>query len=388
VTGHVVDLLGSQPYGAAARAEAIVSDTTRTDEAIREFATYAGQVRPTLEASLAAYFEDVRSANRHLPEDVQATIDTVRDLTLRGGKRLRAVLLAAGFDAAGGKGGPDTVVMGGVALELLQSYLLIHDDWMDQDEVRRGGPSVPAMLRKHFCAKGNPGRTADAFAILAGDFAGGLALEALQKVPVSPACLAAASHEMARIERDVVLGQMCDLSAELSKDSATFASVELTHRLKTGSYTVRGPLCLGASLAGADAATKRALEAFAEPLGVAFQLRDDVLGTFGDPRSTGKPSTGDLRQGKRTGLIAALAGDRSEATAALLERAFGRAEASDRDLEALAHRIAESGAKKRVEDRIDALLAEALRVLGDAPFSGKARTLLAGAAYTLGHREK
>jgi geranylgeranyl diphosphate synthase type I len=244
------------------------------------------------------------------------------------------------------------------------------------------------MLRKHFCAKGNPGRTADAFAILAGDFAGGLALEALQKVPVSPACLAAASHEMARIERDVVLGQMCDLSAELSKDSATFASVELTHRLKTGSYTVRGPLCLGASLAGADAATKRALEAFAEPLGVAFQLRDDVLGTFGDPRSTGKPSTGDLRQGKRTGLIAALAGDRSEATAALLERAFGRAEASDRDLEALAHRIAESGAKKRVEDRIDALLAEALRVLGDAPFSGKARTLLAGAAYTLGHREK
>ncbi len=388
VAVHVVDLVGTEPYGAAARAERVVSEATRTDDAIRDFATYAGQVRPPLEATLASYFEEVRTANRHLPADVQATIDTVRDLTLRGGKRLRAVLLAAGFEAAGGAGGPETVVMGGVSLELLQSYLLIHDDWMDQDEVRRGGPSVPAMLRKRFAGAGDPARTAAAFSILAGDFAGGLALEALSRVRVAPACLAAASHEMARIERDVVLGQMCDLSAELSKEPATDASVELTHRLKTGSYTVRGPLCLGASLAGADAATVRALEAFADPLGVAFQLRDDVLGTFGDPRSTGKPSTGDLRQGKRTGLIAALASDRSEATLGLLDRAFGRADANDKDLEALADRIATSGAKKRVEDRIDALLSQALKALGDAPFSPSARTRLAGAAYTLGHREK
>jgi len=143
------------------------------------FADYAARVRPHLETALRGYLDGVERANRHLPQDVQASVETVRDLSLRGGKRLRAVLLAAGYEASGGPGGPDAVVMAGVSLELLQTYLLIHDDWMDADDVRRGGPSVPAMLRKQFEGRGAGGRTADAFTILAGDFAAGLALDAL-----------------------------------------------------------------------------------------------------------------------------------------------------------------------------------------------------------------
>jgi geranylgeranyl diphosphate synthase type I len=351
------------------------------------FATYATRVKGPLDLALGRYLDGVLASVGHLPADVRATVDTVRDLTLRGGKRLRAVLMAAAYEACGGDG-PDTVVMAGVSLELLQAYLLIHDDWMDADDVRRGGPSVPAMVRRHFASHGEVGRTADAFTILAGDFAAALALDALGQVPVSAGRVAAAMREMGRIQRDVVLGQMCDLAGELSLEPPTESAVELTHTLKTGSYTVRGPLALGASLAGADAALLRALEAFADPLGVAFQLRDDVLGTFGDPRHTGKPATGDLRLGKRTGLIAALAADGSATTRELLARGFGKVDASTEDIEALAEHIVTSGAKRRVDDRIEALLEQSMAALAAAPVSLRARELLRGAAYTLGRREK
>ena len=358
---------------------------------VDRFARYAAEVRVGLDKALVEYLAHVADSVRHLPADAQTTVETVRDLSLRGGKRLRAVLLAAGYEACGGAGGPDAVVMAGVSLELLQAYLLIHDDWMDQDDVRRGGPSVPAMLRKHFAARPEAavGITADSFTILAGDFAAGLSLEALGRVPLPPERLAAASREMGRIQRDVVLGQMCDLSGIGLDEPPTEAGVELTHTLKTGSYTVRGPLALGAHLAGASSEQLRALDAFADPLGVAFQLRDDVLGTFGDPKHTGKPATGDIRQGKRTALIAALASDASDpATAALLKRAFGKVDAAAADLDALIERIVSSGAKRRVEARIEVLLSQSMAALDAAPISGGSRDLLRGAAHTLGHREK
>jgi geranylgeranyl diphosphate synthase type I len=353
------------------------------------FTAYARRARPGLEAALTRYLDRVTASVRHLPGDVQATVDTVRVLALRGGKRLRAVLMAAAYESCGGKGGPEAVVMAGVSLELLQAYLLIHDDWMDADDVRRGGPSVPAMLRAHFGGRpsGAVG-TADASAILAGDFAAGLSLDALAELPLAPDRVAAAAGEMGRIQRDVVLGQMCDLTGAASLEPPTEAAVELTHSLKTGSYTVRGPLALGAHLAGAGGAVRGALDAFAHPLGVAFQLRDDLIGTFGDPAHTGKSSTGDLREGKRTGLVAALVAlEPGPETAVLLARGFGKADADPADVEALVDRLMTSGAKHRVEQRIDALLAEAVAILNVAPLPPAARDLLRGAACALGHRE-
>jgi geranylgeranyl diphosphate synthase type I len=351
------------------------------------FTELASRVRPGLEAALVEYLRGVTLSVRGLPRDVQLTVDAVRDLTLRGGKRLRAVLLAAGFEACGGEGGPDVVVMGGVSLELLQTYLLIHDDWMDGDDIRRGGPSVPFMIRSQVAtrARREP-RMADSLTILAGDFAAGLALDALSQVPVRPDRLTAAMREMGRVQRDVVLGQMCDVQASLSAEPPTEAAVELTHALKTGSYTVRGPLTLGAHLAGADEVALRALDAFADPLGVAFQLRDDLLGTFGHPDHTGKPSTGDIKQGKRTALIAALGADPE--SAALLARAFGNPDADPVDTEALVGRMVRSGAKQRVEDRIEELLGKASGALDNPSIGGRARDLLRGAAHALSHREK
>jgi geranylgeranyl diphosphate synthase type I len=157
------------------------------------------------------------------------------------------------------------------------------------------------------------------------------------------------------------------------------------HDLKTGSYTVRGPLALGAIVAGASAPQRASLERFAAPLGVAFQLRDDLLGTFGDPRATGKPAGNDVRRGKRTALVAALAGDAEGER--LMARALGASGASDDDVAKLVARLESSGARAQVEARLRELLSAAERELAAGHFTSRGKAWLQGAVTALGERE-
>jgi|HubBroStandDraft_2_1064218.scaffolds.fasta_scaffold146345_1 geranylgeranyl diphosphate synthase type I len=349
-----------------------------------DFARYAEVARGKIEIALASWLTSKAKETAALTPEARAPIEAAFDLARRGGKRLRAVLAGCTYEGFRGEGGADAVLMAGVALELLQVYLLIHDDWMDGDELRRGGPSVPAMMRAQFSSRD----LADASAILAGDYAAGLALDALLSVPCAPGRVAKAAHELARVMQDVVAGQLLDVHA--SHESARLlterqADVECMHALKTASYTVRAPVLIGARLAGASDPTCRVLEAFAEPLGVAFQLRDDVLGTFGDPRATGKPAWSDLRQGKRTALVAAAAED---AEAASFLRVLGDADAEVAELEALATYLTRSGVRARVEARIDALLSEARAALDSPLVPETARLVLEGSIVALGRRER
>jgi geranylgeranyl diphosphate synthase, type I len=348
--------------------------TTREPAPANEFARYAAVVRPKVEARLDAWLAAKAAEGAELPAAARAPIEAAFELARRGGKRWRAVLVACAYDAFLGEGGADAVVMAGVAMELLQVYLLIHDDWMDGDDLRRGGPSVPAMMRARFGAT----ELADASAILAGDYTAGLALDALLSVPCAGDRVVLAARELARVEEEVVLGQLLDVNP--SPDAA----IESTHALKTASYTVRAPVLIGARLAGASDDACRALEAFAVPLGVAFQLRDDILGTFGDPTSTGKPPFSDLRRGKRTALIAEAARDPG-ARGHL--KALGDPAATHEALVALAARLDASGARARVEARIEALLLESRAALLAAPLSEAGRLVLTGAIATLGNRE-
>ena len=180
---------------------------------------------------------------------------------------------------------------------------------------------------------------------------------------------------------DVVLGQILDVRGASSSPK----DVETMHALKTASYTARGPLLLGAALAGATDAQRASLDAAAAPLGVAFQLRDDLLGAFGDPARTGKPRGGDLRQGKRNSLLLETSGD-PHATAAI-EAVLGRADAPEAAVVAALDAMVKSGAKERVEARLGALLAEARSILARASLVEPGRGLLIGAVDALGMRE-
>ncbi len=351
-----------------------------TTEESAPFLAFAAATRVVVERALEASVTRRREAARALgPADAEALVDAVASLSLRGGKRLRAVLVAAAYVAAGGEGGAERIAPALVAMELLQTYLLIHDDWMDQDEVRRGGPTVHASLRGTF----GSARAGEVGAILAGDLAAAFALEELASCPMRGASASEALLAFGKMQSTVVLGQLLDVRGT-GRDPA---GVEQVHDMKTASYTVRGPVAVGAILAGAPVPLREALDAFARPLGIAFQLRDDLLGTFGDPGVTGKASRSDLRQGKRTALVAELlarGGDDAEAAERLLAAPEA---ASDDELDAIADRMVASGARARVEARLTELLDESRAALDRAALSREARNLLVGAIHVLGRRE-
>lgn len=331
-----------------------------------------GHVDALLESSLDRRVENARTRGA----EVGAVAEAVRELVLRGGKRMRAVLLAAAYEACGGDGGVEAVGPAAAALEFLQAYLLAHDDWMDGDDVRRGGPSVPAMMRERF------GGLGDAASVLAGDLAAAWALESMFELDLPAERVVVAARELGRVEEDVVHGQLLDVCAT-AKDAY---SVEAAYALKTASYTVRSPIVMGASLAGASEAQVLALTAFAEPLGIAFQLRDDLLGAFGNQAATGKPAGSDLRRGKRTVLVVQAMQDAQ--TRACLERVLGRQDATDEEIASVVARLDASGARARVEERIAALVRQSQSSLDNARLTRHGAALLGEAVVVLTQRDR
>jgi geranylgeranyl diphosphate synthase type I len=346
------------------------------EDASVRFVAHTAQTRAQVDAWLAPWLDARVDEARGRGAAVEAVAAAGRDLVLRGGKRVRAALLAAAYEACGGVGGCDAVVAAGAALELFQAYLLTHDDWMDGDDVRRGGPSVPAVMRERF------GKQGDAMSVLAGDLVSAWSQRALLEVDRPAAQLLGAARELATAHEDVVEGQVLDVQGEAGDADR----VQVVHTLKTASYTVRAPVAMGARLAGAGEGQVAALVAFARPLGVAFQLRDDVLGTFGEPAAMGKPAGSDLRAGKRTALVVhALA--RPQAAAAV-RAALGHADASEAQVAAAVQAIEQSGARTAVEASIAAHVTAARAALVRAELSADGRSLLEGAVVALTERER
>jgi geranylgeranyl diphosphate synthase type I len=332
-------------------------------------------IQRDLERRLTAFLDARLVEARRMGREVGETVEAVRDLCLRGGKRSRPALLIAGYRAADAQADLGPALDAGVALELLHAYFLIHDDWMDQDDVRRGAPSVHVMLaRRH----GSPEIGAQS-AVLAGDYAAALALDALTRVRMPEKAVAGVVRCFARMQIDAVAGQQLDvLQAK---------NVEQTYVLKTASYTVRGPLVLGALLAGGSKGLLDALERFAMPIGVAFQMRDDLLGVTGDPRKTGKPLGSDLIQGKRTLLVEAARRRTRGRDRRVLESVLGNRKATQTDVKRAIEVLTRSGAVNQVESQIETKVTEALAALASARLTRQGRELLSGAVWTLANRQ-
>ena len=334
-------------------------------------------VKREVEARLTSLFEQKLSDAEPLGPDVIALVDSLRDLTMRGGKRFRPGLLFAAYRAVD-ETAPDAVALdAGAALELLQTYLLVHDDWMDRDDVRRGGPAVHALLAHHFGSR----TMGDASALLAGDYASAMALEALATVEAQGDRVARAMRLFAQIQQDAIRGQQIDLVGRPQ-------NIEVMHDLKTGSYTVRGPMLLGAMLAGADSAMLDRLTRFANPLGVAFQLRDDLLGAFGHPKETGKPFGSDIRSGKKTALADEALSRVGVSDRHVLGETLGRRDATDDEIKTVVALYERCGARAAVERRLSQLVKKATGALTGGALSKRGTAWLLGAAATLTVRER
>ena len=333
-------------------------------------------VRGRVDARLREVLAECEAVTREAAPDAVGIVEAARDLTVRGGKRLRPALLAAAVACVDPSAFPDVVTDLGAALELLQTYLLIHDDWMDDDPVRRGAPSVHVALAARFGDR-HVGASA---AILAGDLMGTLVHDLVGRIELPPVRRRAVLRAFTRMEHEVILGQCLDVTHSPDTDRV--------HHLKTGSYTVRGPLVLGLELAGGSDAARRALDAYGTPLGVAFQLRDDVLGAFGTEAETGKPVGGDFREGKHTALVQHALAHLGTAGAAELGSLLGRRDATDAEIARVRSLIEASGAREQVEARIRALREQAIAALHTDALRPEGRDLLAAFAALMTERRQ
>jgi geranylgeranyl diphosphate synthase type I len=328
-----------------------------------------------LAAAVDAHLHDFLLTRRRMLEPVGAeTLALVDEATVsvEGGKRLRPAFCVAGWQVAGGDAGDPRVVRAAAALELLQASALVHDDLMDGSDTRRGRlASHRAFAERHTTAGWQV--SADRFgagaAILLGDLLLTWSHELFRTSGFGPATVDRAAPLFDACTTEVVAGQYLDLVSQAMGHSDEDLALRVV-RFKAASYTVVRPLHIGAALAGADETLLTALTAYGEPLGIAFQLRDDVLGVFGDPEQTGKPAGDDLREGKRTVLLARATQAAHPAGRALLDRCVGHPDLTADDLTGLRHVIVDSGALASVETTITELEGRAHAAL-DAVCAGR-----------------
>jgi geranylgeranyl diphosphate synthase type I len=310
---------------------------------------------------------------------------SLRRLVAAGGKRLRPAFCYWAFRGAGGDPDDPGIVDAAAALEMLHTGALVHDDVIDSSPRRRGVEVVHATFaRRHQAAgwRGESRRFGDGVAILVGDLSVVYADMLLGRVPAE----AAAVFDELRLELNV--GQYLDLLGSVRRD-VTEASARRISRYKSGKYTIERPLHLGAAIADPAGLARLAgpLSAYGLPLGEAFQLKDDLLGAFGDAGVTGKPSGDDLREGKPTLLYAVAARRASGAASELLGRRFGAPDLSDGEVAAIQGVFEDTGARAEVEATVERLVGEALAALERLPIGGEATAALADLAVFVAGRQ-
>ena len=312
-----------------------------------------------------------------LDPGLEQPMSAMRGLVLSGGKRLRPAFCHWGFVGAGGDSDDPAVVDAGAALELLHTFALIHDDVMDGSPLRRGSHSVHRWFELRHAAEGWRGegrRFGEGAAILVGDLAFVYADQLMGDAP-RPAW-----EVFTELRLEVNVGQFLDLVGTARGGTLKGrAGVEQARRIgqyKSGKYTIERPLHLGAALAGRLADLEGPLSAYGAPLGEAFQLRDDLLGAFGDTAVTGKPVGEDLSEGRPTALYAHAAGSAEGPAAKLLADRFGASDLTDSEVVELQEVLEETGARREVEAAVDRLVTEALVAIEDAPVLPEARTEL------------
>ncbi len=320
-------------------------------------------LRARVAKALDAFLASQQPTLDGISEDIAPIAQAIAEF-VDGGKRLRPAFCYWGWRAAGGED-CDEIMTAAAALELLQACALVHDDVMDGSDRRRGAPAVHrkfASLHRVAGWHGNPESFGVAAAILLGDLclvwseqmfnSSGLQHEALLRAqPV---------HDRMRVE--LMTGQYLDVIEQAMGGVSVERALRVA-RYKAAKYTIEGPLLIGAALADGSPEVAGALSSYGLPLGEAFQLRDDVLGVFGDPGETGKPAGDDLREGKRTVLVAAALTRADQRQAAVIRRHLGDPGLDTGEVETLREIIAETGALAEVERMIAERAGSALAAL-------------------------
>ncbi len=317
-----------------------------------------GYYKMKVEESLMNFFREKKKGLEHWSS--REACEILEEYTLRGGKRIRAILMIVGYKMMGGKN--DEIIKASSSLELIQSYLLIHDDIMDESDLRRGKDTVHKIYEKKHLKNGfggRPIRFGESMAIIAGDLANAYAMEILSSSDFPAELKVKAIHKLNEIIEYTGYGQIIDIYSG-ALDEFKEEDLILLHKYKTARYTIEGPLALGIILAGKE---PEGIENYAIPVGIAFQLQDDILGLFGSEEEIGKPVTSDLAEGKKTLLIIKALENASNEDRKIIMQALGNPAVTYEQLEKVREIVRRTGsldysknlAKKMVEEAKDYL---------------------------------
>lgn len=351
------------------------------------------EVQSAIEIELSQFLAHQSQYLISIAPELSSVAQSLSTFLLDAGKRLRPLFAYSGFIGAGGKIYPE-VIRAVASLELLQACALIHDDLMDGSDTRRGKPSIHRYfesLHQDAQMAGLSSRYGQAAAVLIGDLALVWSDQMLHSSGLSSAQLLSVLpvHDEMRVE--LMAGQFLDIHEQTQKSTSVVRSLNIA-RFKSGKYTIQRPLHIGSAIAITDKKLRvRINELYSNyglPLGEAFQLRDDILGTFGDSQLTGKPAGDDLREGKRTVLIAKAYEKATASELRELNRYFGKIELELPGVEKLQSIITSTGARAYVEDLIESLTSNALEALNHDEIADNGAALLRELAQLATHRSK
>ena len=349
------------------------------------------QIRHEVAVALDGFLARQRVALTAISDDLLPCLQAMQEL-LAGGKRLRPAFCYWGWRAAGGED-CRAIYAAAASLELLQASALVHDDVMDASDTRRGRPAV----HRQFAARQATGNHAAAeqfgtgAAILIGDMLLSWTDAMYQASGFPPEALRRGQRALDAMQSEVAAGQYLDILSQVRRSTSVAEAMRVIV-FKTAKYTIERPLQLGALLAATSPAAAEAITAvctgYGIPLGIAFQLRDDLLGVFGDPARTGKPTSGDISEGKRTVLMA-LARERASASQArLLEEHLGDRALTLAGAAEVKAVLTDTGAVAECEALIAANVKEAVSALDGAPITEEAKSALAALAVTATNRQE
>lgn len=339
---------------------------------------------------------DFVAARRRQCLDISPTLEPLVDQAsalTEGGKRMRPAMCYWGAVAVGGQPTPEGTLAAAASLDLLHVSALVHDDVMDASDTRRGRPAAHRRFEQQHVAAGwlgSPAAHGRAAAILLGDLLLMWSAELFAGSGLDPETLARAQPVLDAVRTEVTAGQYLDVLAQTQPLGDPRALLETVYRVvefKTARYTVIRPVQLGATIAGATPGQLAALADYGSALGRAFQFRDDLLGVFGDSELTGKPAGDDLREGKRTVLVASALAQASPEDAATVAALLGRPDLSPGQIDHLREILITSGAVEASEAEIQQAHDAAIAALDGADFTAEGRLALTTLADLAVRRE-
>lgn len=351
---------------------------------------HLAELKEQIETELGSFFKlkIERAKVNNKPEELIEMIENLKNFTLNSGKRIRPILFYFGYILAGGKNKTEALKTS-IAIELAHSYFLIHDDIIDQDDIRRGDLSVHYKYEKSFAGKLKEKKLEHfgiSMGIIVGDLASTFGYEILINSDFSLDLKIKAIGRLNYIIANTIAGEALDvILAEYP--NVKIDRISEMQKYKTAKYTIEGPLHLGAILAGVDEKFLESLSKFAIPVGIAFQIRDDIIGIFGDEKKIGKPAGSDIKEGKKTFLISKALEKANDNQKNILNNALGNENISVDDIDKVKNIIIETGSLEFSKTKARELIDGAKKSLNDLDISEENKKFLCDLADFIAGRE-